>query len=76
MGERRGAQRFLVGNSEGRDDLQYLGLDGRILLKWVSRWDGSMHGIGLGQDRDRWRAVVNVVMNIMFKNPVLYKSRM
>jgi hypothetical protein len=25
---------------------------------------GSMEWIGLGQDRDRWRALVNAIMNL------------
>jgi hypothetical protein len=28
------------------------------------KWDGSMDWIDLAQDRDRWQAVVNVVMNL------------
>jgi len=27
---------------------------------------GSMDWIGLAEDRDRWRALVNVVMNLRF----------
>jgi hypothetical protein len=44
------------------------GVDGRIILKWTSeRLDGEggyMDWINLAQDRDRWRALVNAVMNL------------
>jgi hypothetical protein len=33
-----------------------------MILKWFFRkWDG---GMDLAQDRDRWRALVNVVMKL------------
>jgi hypothetical protein len=46
----------------------YLGdpvVDGKMILRWIFRkWDvGGMDWSELAQDRDRWRAVVNVVMN-------------
>jgi len=48
-----------------RDHSKYLGVDGRIKLKWIfKKWDGGMDWIGLTQDRDRWRALVNAVMNL------------
>jgi hypothetical protein len=42
------------------------GVDGRIILRWIFRkWDvGDMDWIELAQDRDRWRAFVNAVMNL------------
>jgi hypothetical protein len=41
------------------------GVDGRIILKWIFRkWDGGLDWIDLAQDRDRWRAVLNAVMNL------------
>jgi hypothetical protein len=40
-------------------------VDGRIMLKWIFKvWDGGMNWIQLAEDRDRWRAVVNAVMNL------------
>jgi hypothetical protein len=41
------------------------GLGGRIILRWIFRkWDGGMDWIKLAQDRDKWQALVNVVMNL------------
>jgi hypothetical protein len=41
------------------------GVDGRIILKWIfKKWDGGMDWIDMAQDRDRWQAVVNAVMNL------------
>jgi hypothetical protein len=66
MGERRGAYRALVGKPEGRRPL------GRPRRRWEDNikmdlrevgW-GSMDWINLAQDRDRWRSLVNAVMNL------------
>jgi hypothetical protein len=41
------------------------GVDGRIILKSIfENWDGGMNWIELSKVRDRWRAFVNVVMNL------------
>ena len=61
-----GVYRVLVGKLEGKRPL------GRPRRKWVYniRMDlqevgcGYMDGIGLAQDRDRWRTIVSAVMNL------------
>jgi len=41
-----------------------MGTDGRMILKWIFiKWDRVMDWIGMAQDRDRWLAHVNSVMN-------------
>jgi hypothetical protein len=41
------------------------GIDARILLKWIlEKWDWGKNRIDLAEDTDRWRAVVNVIMNL------------
>jgi hypothetical protein len=65
-GERRGAYRVLVEKSEGRRTIGNPRLHGRIILKWIfEKWVGGRMGwIDPAQDRDRWRALVNVVMKL------------
>jgi hypothetical protein len=66
MGEKRNAYRYLVGRPEGKRPL------GRPRRRWVDniRMDlgevgwGDVDWIGLAQDRNRWRAVVNSVLNL------------
>ena len=37
----------------------------RIILKRVfKKWEGGMNWTGVALDRDRWRALVNAVMNV------------
>ena len=43
-------------------------VDGKIIFRWIFRkldGVGGMDWIDLAQDRDRWRALVNVVMNLL-----------
>jgi hypothetical protein len=52
------------------DHLKDRGVDGRMGSKWtVVRLAGGMEWIHLAQDRDRWRAVVNAVMNLRVLAP-------
>jgi hypothetical protein len=66
MGEKRNAYRLLVGKPEGKRPL------GRPRHMWVDSikidileigW-GGVDWIGLAQDKDKWRALVNAVMNL------------
>ena len=51
------------GNLRERDHLGDPGVDGRIILRWIFRkWDV---GIDVARDMDRWRAVVNALMNLL-----------
>jgi len=64
MEEKRGAYRVLVGKPEGKRPLEKTRLDGRIILRLIfTKWDGGMDWNDLAQDRDRWQALVNAVLN-------------
>jgi hypothetical protein len=64
-GMKRNAYRILVGKSEGKRTLGYQNVGGWIMLMDLREmgW-GSMDWIDLAQDRDRWMALVNTVMNV------------
>jgi hypothetical protein len=66
MGEKRNAYRLLVGKPEGNRPL------GRPRHRWLDNikrdlgevgW-GDVDWIGLAEDRNRWRALVNSVLNL------------
>jgi hypothetical protein len=65
-GEKRNAYRLLVGKPERKKTL------GRTRRRWLDNiridlvemgW-GDVDWIGLAQDRNRWRALVNSVLNL------------
>jgi hypothetical protein len=66
MGEVRGAYNILVGRPKGRRQL------GRHRRKWEDNIEMDLREIGFGDvdwihwalDRDKWRALVNTVMNL------------
>ena len=66
MGRMRGVYRVLVGKPEGKRPL------GRARRRWEDNIKMDLQEVGCGavdwielaQDRDRWRALVNAVMNL------------
>jgi hypothetical protein len=47
-----------------RDQSEELGVDGRIISDWIfGKESGKLDWIHLAQDNDKWRAIVNAVMN-------------
>jgi hypothetical protein len=58
MGEKRNVYRSLVGKPEGKRPL------GRPRCRWLEIGVSAVDWIGLAQDRYRWRALVNSVMNL------------
>jgi len=62
MGEERGMYRVLVVKPEGRNHWGDLGVDGWLILGWISRrWDVGMW-TGLGWPW--WRTLVSAAMNL------------
>jgi hypothetical protein len=67
-GEGRDVYRVLVGKSEGKRPL------GRPRLRWEDNIRMNLQEVGCGckdwielaQDRDRWRTLLNSVMNLRF----------
>jgi hypothetical protein len=66
MGEKRNAYRLLVGNPDGKRPLRrprHRLVDNIRMDLGEVGW-GDVDWIGLDKDRNRWRALVNSVLNI------------
>jgi hypothetical protein len=60
---------FCLENLKGRDHLEDLHIDGRIIIDWIGLdpWETGWEGVEwmhLAQDRDQWWVLVNMVMNL------------
>jgi hypothetical protein len=67
MGEERGMYRVLVGKPEGKRPLgrPRHSWDDNIKVDLQEVGCGVMDWIKLTQDRDRWRSLVNAVVNLL-----------
>jgi hypothetical protein len=66
MGEKRKTYRLLIGKREGKSPLEgprRRRLDNIRMDLGEVGW-GGVDWIGLAEDRNRWRALVNAVMNL------------
>jgi hypothetical protein len=66
MGKGKVHTGFWWGDLREGDHLEDSGVDGRIILKRIFQevgWEG-VDWIDMAQYRDRWRAVVNAVINL------------
>jgi hypothetical protein len=67
MGHSRGTYKDLGGDLTDRGNFEDLDVDGRIILQRIfKKWDGGRDWIDLARYRDRWRALVNAVINLQF----------
>jgi hypothetical protein len=66
MREKRNVCRAWLGNLKERERLKFLVLDERIIFRWILkiRWKGVEWNSLAPQDGDKWRALVNKIMNI------------
>jgi len=56
---------FWVENLKGRDHLEDLGVDGRIILEWLLGRE-DVDWIRLALHRSQWRAIVTTVLKLQF----------
>jgi hypothetical protein len=69
-GKERKVYRFRLESPKEKDHSEDRGVDGMMGSEWIlGRLAGGIEWIQLAQDRGRWQALVNIVMNLRVLAP-------
>ena len=66
--ETKNAHRVLVRKYYEKSHLGDLDKDGKIIMKWILKWQ-DVEVWHLAEERDKWQALVNTIMNLQVPHP-------